>query len=442
MTPPFVPLFPHATATVGEIQARAATFVGKTLIELKPNLAPMKVSSATTKGVVGRIYEACFDIPQNSRPGPDFERAAIELKSVPILFSGSEARAKERISVGMIDFDGMAAETWDTAHARRKLERLLLIFYRWEPFRPIASFETLAAGIWSPDSESWSGMQADWELIRALVVAGRRNEVSESLTRLLGAATKGPGHGSVSRAWSLKQPFVGWIYRQMTNAVAEDVVKDENPATAFEARILALLRPHIGKSLDALGVNVGGGKAAVARSVRGLLGQRASGRKGEFERFGIEIKTVPVKASGQLAEAMSFPSFVHEELALESWEDSDLLGRLTRLLIVPVHRVSGTSPGGMRLGRPFFWNPPESDLVGIRREWETYRDLVASGSAAALPKASETQFIHVRPKAKDSRDRDDAPGGFQVIKKCFWLNQPYLRTVLASHDALTLPPPR
>ena len=59
-------------------------------------------------------------------------------------------------------------------------------------------------------------MKADWELICGLVVEGRRHEVSESLTRLLGAATKGPGHGSISRAWSLKQPFVGWIYRQMT----------------------------------------------------------------------------------------------------------------------------------------------------------------------------------------------------------------------------------
>jgi DNA mismatch repair endonuclease MutH len=401
----------------------------------------MGPSSAQTKGVVGRIYEACFDIPQNSRPGPDFEGAAIELKSVPILFSGSEARAKERISVGMIDFDGLALETWETAHARRKLERLLLIFYRWEPFRPIASFKTLAAGIWSPDTESWSGMKADWELIRGLVVAGRRDEVSESLARLLGAATKGPGHGSISRAWSLKQPFVGWIYRQMTNAVAEDVIQDEDPATAFESRILAVLRPHIGKSLDALGAKVGGGKAAGARSVRGLLGQPASGRKGEFERFGIEVKTVPVKGNGQLAESMSFPSFVHEELALESWEDSDLLGRVNRLLIVPVHRVSGTSPEGMRLGRPFFWSPPEADLVGIRQEWEAYRDLIASGQAAALPKASETQFIHVRPKARDSRDRDMAPGGFQVIRKSFWLNQSYVWTVLAGHDALTPPPP-
>jgi DNA mismatch repair protein MutH len=432
--------FPHATADAVEIEARAASLVGKRLVDLQPRLAPMVPSSAATKGVVGRIYEACFDIPQNSRPGPDFEGAAIELKSVPILFSGSEARAKERVSVGMIDFDRLAVETWETAHARHKLERLLLIFYRWEPYRPIASFQTLAAGIWSPDAESWAGMRSDWELVHGLAVAGRRHQVSESLTRLLGAATKGRGHGSFSRAWSLKQPFVGWIYRQMTSGTAVNVIMDDDPAKTFEQGVLEILRPHVGGPLDSLGGAVGAGKAAGARSVRQLLGQRASGRTGEFERFGIEVKTVPVKVNGRVAEAMSFPSFVHEELAYESWEDSDLLGRLNRLLVVPVHRVRDTSLAGMVLGQPFFWSPPEADLVGIRREWEVYRDLIAAGQANDLPRASETEFIHVRPKAQDSRDRDRAPGGLEVVKKSFWLNQRYLESVLAEHDALTPPP--
>ncbi len=32
---------------------------------------------------------------------------------------------------------------------------------------------------------------------------------------------------------------------------------------------------------------------------------------------------------------MSFPSFVQEELAYETWPDSDLLGRLNRILLCP-----------------------------------------------------------------------------------------------------------
>ena len=336
----------------------------------------------------------------------------------------------------------MLLETWDTAHARHKLERLLLIFYKWEPFRPIASFETLAAGIWSPDAESWTGMRADWELIRGLVVAGRRAEVSESLTRLLGAATKGPGHGSISRAWSLKQPFVGWIYRQMTGDATTECRSGLRSGEGVRGRgtwrcfgLMSASRSMLSAAKWALA------RPPERRAVRKLLGQPASGRKGEFERFGIEIKTVPVKPHGRLAEAMSFPGFVHEELVFETWEDSDLLGRLNRLLIVPVHRARDASLAGTTLGRPFFWSPPEEDLVGIRREWETYRDLIAAGEANRLPKASETRYIHVRPKARNARDRDTAPGGFEVIRKSFWLNQRYLESVLAEHGDPTPPRP-
>jgi len=148
-------LFPYETATAAEIETRARQLVGQRLLDLQPGIAPMRPSSAATKGVVGRIYEACFDIPQNSIAGPDFPGAAIELKSVPILVTTAEARAKERISVGMINFESLAIEAWDTASVRKKLSRMLLIFYGWEPLQPIARFKTLAAGIWSPDAETW-----------------------------------------------------------------------------------------------------------------------------------------------------------------------------------------------------------------------------------------------------------------------------------------------
>jgi DNA mismatch repair protein MutH len=437
--------FDYETATADEIAERAATLVGRTLIELQPALAPMVPSSAATKGVVGRIYEACFDIPQNSIPGPDFPGAAIELKSVPILLTGVEARAKERISVGMIDFQRLVTEDWESASVRSKLDKMLLIFYGWQPLQPISRFKTLAAGVWSPDPETWLAVEADWRAIHSLVAAGRRSEVSESLTRVLGAATKGPGHGSISRAWSLKQPFVGWIFRSMTekSPLAIDAIVDD-PAHAFEVETLARLRPHVGRAFDVLAAATGragmGGKNAVATVTRALVGEPTGGRTGEFARFGIEVKTVPVDAKGRIVEAMSFPAFHHEELIYETWESSDLLGRLNRLLIVPVHREKGATRAETRLGKPFFWSPSEAELAGIATEWERFRHLIEIGQARDLPKPSETTYIHVRPKALNASDRDVAPGGFDVIKKCFWLNQSYVGRILAANDAVR--PPR
>jgi DNA mismatch repair protein MutH len=437
--------FDYRTASRTQIAAEAKRLVGRTLMEIDPR-APMRPSSASTKGVVGGIYESAFGIQPNSVPGPDFPGAAIELKSVPVKVVGGEARAKERISLTMIDFDALPAETWETASVRKKLDDLLLIFYRWDPLLPIARFQTLAAEIWRPDDESLRQMRLDWEAVRELVVSGRRDEVSEGSTRLLGAATKGRGHGSRDRAWSLKQTFVGFIYRSFAGAVSLTGTAAPDPAAAFERSVLARLDPFIGRSLADIASHVGlagrGGKAASAQILRALIGERKIGRHGEFARFGIETKIVPVDSRGRLVEAMSFPAFVHEELIFETWDTSDLQARLNRLLILPVHRERKSTLDQTRLGRPFFWTPGRAQLDGVRREWEHFRSLIEAGLARELPKASETTYIHVRPKARDAHDRDPAPGGFDVIKKCFWLNQPFLEGVLAEHGSLTAPPPR
>lgn len=438
--------FPHSTATAEQIESRAKELVGRPLMDLQPALDPRQPSSPRNKGIVGRIYEACFDIPPNSRAGPDFEGAGIELKSVPIHVKGGEAAAKERISLGMIDFSTLPDEVWQTAGVRRKLGRMLLIFYGWEPLTMIGRFRTLAAGLWEPDETSLRSIEADWKLIRDMVADGRRTDLSESLTKVLGAATKGPGHGSNTRAWSLKQPFVSWIYSVMIGRTAGSPTTSITPATTFEEATLARLQPHIGQSFDRLATVVRrtglGGKNASASIVRAILGQRPHGKQGDFERFGVEIKVVPVDPTGTVIESMSFPAFTHEEVAYESWEDSDLLGRLNRLLVVPVHRRRGVAPDQMRMGTPFFWNPGKEELEGIQREWEQARQLIEVGRADQLPKASATSFIHVRPHGRDATDRELAPGGVDVMRRSFWLNQRFVERILAEHGALTRPPPR
>ena len=316
--------FDYRTATQPEIEEVARRFVGRLLIDLQPT-APMDPSSPRNKGVVGRIYEATFGIPANSIRGPDFPGAGMELKSVPIILTGGEAKAKERISIAMIDFAGLRSRPGIRRKSGRNSIGCCMIFYGWEPLQPIARFKTLVTGIWSPDESTLRTIQADWERIRGLVVANCRSEVSESLSSILGAATKGAGHGSVSRAWSLKQPFVGWIYREMTG---DEPVPSEtaapDPAAEFEARTLATLSSYVGRPFDQLASLAGRegkqGKAAVAQIVRALIGERAKGRSGDFLRFGVEVKTVPVDQSGRVVESMSFPAFVHEELVFEDWE--------------------------------------------------------------------------------------------------------------------------
>jgi len=434
--------FNYRTAAQDEIENEGRWLVGRTLDELETSTNLTRPSSPATKGMVGRAIEAYFGIEQNSRHEPDFRGAGIELKSVPIQRTRAEARAKERISLGMIDWVNLPLETWSTATARQKLEHLMLVFYEWSPFRPMGFFKVLAAGIWTPDAASLEAIERDWTTIRQLEIDGRRAAASESLTALLGAATKGAGHGSTSRAWSLKQPFVGWIYRSMVGEVqvppATKIRVD--PAAEFERAVLAKLRLVEGKTIREVariaGTSVNRAKSASANVTRTYLGEKAKGRSGDFDRFGIEVKIVPID-KGRPVEATSFPGFVHEELAYESWEDSDLLGRLNRILFIPIERSKGQDQATGIVGHSFFWSPSETDLRGIELEWERYRRLIGDGKAASLPKASDTTFIHVRPKGRNASDRDLAPGGVDVIRRCFWLNQSYVERIIREHGGPT-----
>ena len=422
-----------------EIENEARWLEGRRVAEIDTSPDLLLLSSASTKAVVGHAVESYFQIKPNPRHEPDFVGAGIELKSVPIQRTKVEARAKERVSLGMIDWSSLRSETWATASARQKLERLLLVFYEWIPLRPMGQFQILAARIWTPDPVTLEAIEHDWSTIRELEIRGRREEVSESLTKLLGAATKGPGHGSTSRAWSLKQPFVGWIYRSMVGEVQAPplMALPVDPAAAFERAVLTHLHSVEGKSIadvaGSTGRPVGNGKSAAASVVRRFLGEKTKGRSGDFERFGVEVKVVPIDRTGQPIEATSFPSFIHEELAFESWEDSDLLGRLNRILFVPLERKKGQDQGTAVVRRAFFWSPTEIELRGIATEWGHYRDLIKEGGAATLPKQSQTTYIHVRPKARDASDRDIAPGGVDVIRKCFWLNQAYVEHIIREH---------
>jgi DNA mismatch repair protein MutH len=148
----------------------------------------------------------------------------------------------------------------------------------------------------------------------------------------------------------------------------------------------------------------------------------------------LAMHIVPIRADGRIKEALSFPAFRYWNLVQETWETSDLRLHLQRLFIVPVRQPYADAPvGEWRLQQPFFWSPDRTVLAAIRAEWEQFRAEIAAGQDQHLSPASKTKYIHVRPKARNARDTDDAPVVGPTVKKCFWLNQGFIAQVLAEH---------
>lgn len=448
--------FDGDSATEQEIEEHAQKLKGKRLRDVIPASGRVSESKPGDKGAVGQLVERAFGLPRSSDQRPDFGHAGIELKVVPLKRSSRSVRSKERTSVTMIDYGALVEESWPTAKVRKKLQKILFVFYyhvdKGDPLDTVIE-ETV---LWTPESDLLPQLESDWSVVQRKVLEGLAHEISEGDGRVLGAATKGAGGGKLvdqprnlairakPRAWALKPSLTTWLYEKkrsggMQIVALRDALKLK-PTESFEDAVLRRLSVYEGKTLaqvaKALNVPLSKAKSGAAVLVRraiGVLDDKASIQ--EFKERGIQIKIVPISPAGRPYEAMSFPKFNHMEVWKEEWEESDLLQQLDRMLIVPLVRDERKTPKEKQVwGRAFFWSPTADQLSGIEREWRNYGRRIQAGEGNRLPRSSQTKYIHVRPHARDSGDTEQAPRIGQVVKKCFWLNKAFIASIVRNSD--------
>jgi DNA mismatch repair protein MutH len=442
------PSFDYRTATKEAILARASLLEGRVLGDVT-GASFIALEAKRGKGEVGAAIEHFFGIPPNSRSEADFPGAEIELKVVPLRRSGRGVRVKERTVISMIDFDQLVLESWGDASVRKKL-KILFVFFEHRPDLPKSSFPVRGILFWEPDAATEGFIRADWERVLTKVRHGLAHELTESDGRILGPCTKGVDSRSLrsqpfgkararSRAFALKPSFTLDLYERLVRArPTESLVTNQvtSPSDNFEEQLLERFRPFerrtVGDVALELGVPPSDAKNFAASVLRRAFGAKNfRSRIREFEEMGLTPRMARVDANLMPYEALSFPAFRYQELLAETWEDSDLLSRVEYMLIVPVHGDRKKTPQAeCRFGRPVFWRPNASQLETIRKEWELYRLEIREGQAAKLTPASETLAIHVRPKARNAKDTDPAPVVGPVVKKCFWLNKPFVRDIL------------
>lgn len=442
------PTFDYRTAPKEAILARAELLKGHVLGDIAG--ASFKALEAKRgKGEGGAAIETFFGIPPNDRSEADFPGAGIELKVVPLRRAGNSTRVKERTVISMIDYDQLVLETWDTASVRKKLH-ILFVFFEHLAEESKALFPIRAFVFWEADAATEGFIRADWERVVTKVRHGLAHQLSESDGRIMGPCTKAKDShtlrsqpfGTVKakpRAFALKPSFTLDVYersqreRREESLVANRVI---SPTASFEEQLLQrfsrLESRSVGDVAEELGISPSNAKSYAARVLRRAFGAndfRSEIR--EFKEMGLTPRTTRVDASLMPYEALSFPAFRYRELLEETWEDSDLLSRVEYMLIVPVHGGRRDTPqADCRFRQPVFWRPSADQLETIRREWELYRLEIREGLAMNLTPGSETLAIHVRPHARNARDADIAPLIGSVVKKSFWLNRGFVRTLL------------
>lgn len=470
--------FEYDPSDENAILARAKDLVGLSVLNVilmspfdnKTKLDPKN------KGAIGNIIEEhWFGIKNNPSPEPDFIDAGIELKVIPLEPKKNGLSVKERTKICSINYNDLIHESWETSHVKTKLNKILFIYYQYNPENKSQS-EIKHIDLWKLRGEDETIIKQDWEKLKKKVEDGQAHLISESDSMILAACRTGKGgvdrfgipndmvtqpnnvkEGALRRAFSLKQSFTRQRWLQIHDKVQFESIIQSLTLSAgqdFEKAILEKLGKTQGMTLGdfahKFNIATPQGKNAAATIIKKALGfKNVNSRIKEFEQSGIEVRIVPIRTADKKPwEAVSFPTFKLKELVDEPWDESSLQEYLDRILFIPIYREEGKTPLNNRvLGKAFFWSPTEKEWDTIKEEWQMYKEEIKGGKCkitrvksgnsykemTGLTKESSTKIVHIRPHGKNRDDRDEDSLGNSVVKQSFWLNKNFVHHLIIKH---------
>jgi len=181
-------------------------------------------------------------------------------------------------------------------------------------------------------------------------------------------------------------------------------------------------------------------KGIAGRILEKILGATAASKaEPDFVGLGIELKTIPLDASGKPKESTFVCSISLSAMADTEWEQSTVLKKLSKVLFVPVEAASETPLRERRVGRAYLWEPSDQEKRLLRSDWERLAEMIAAGDVERIT-GHLGEVLQVRPKAPHGRSRRRAPdeeGAVQwTMPRGFYLRPSFTGAVLARLRAM------
>jgi DNA mismatch repair protein MutH len=166
------------------------------------------LAGTVNKGWAGHVCERFLGLPLNSSQSPNF--GSWELKVVPIkrLADGSR-RYKETMAITMIDPVHVVANSFEQSHLLTKLLKFVWVVREVGTTVDQPSLVVRVAAV-----DLTSGLRTvvenDYETVRKCLMDPARGfaALTGSMGTYIQPRTKGPGHGSVSRAFYGRKQFL------------------------------------------------------------------------------------------------------------------------------------------------------------------------------------------------------------------------------------------
>lgn len=440
----------------------AKKLIGHSLREMCAN--SISENPYSGKGKYGQLIEKYyFGYSINSNSEADFKKAGLELKATPLklLKSKNKLSSKERLVLNIINYNEVIKQDFYNSDFWSKNSKLLLIFYLYKKEIDLLDYLIKLVDVWEFPETDLEIIKQDWEFIKNKILQGKAHELSEGDTYYLGACTKGANSSSVrdqpksnikakQRAYSLKQGYVNHIIATIANEPEVEYGKIIQKTSIIKTKNLVELinekfKPYLGKQVNLIANELGlkinpGAKNLQYVLTKTILGVKIQQEIEEFVKANITIKTVRLKSNNLPKESMSFPAFKFNDIASQTWDDTDFKEILESKFLFVFFRII---EDGLYLESVKLWNMPYLDLLEAEKVFNKTQYIIKHGlivnsikgnrRITNFPGQKDNKVAHVRPHALNTLDTfplpvpDKLTNQLKYTKQSFWLNDKYIR---------------
>lgn len=184
--------------------------IGQDLRPLADSLGvTVRKNDKPNKGWAGHVLERYLDMKINSAQQPD--GGDWELKVVPLRYKGSLLVPKETMAITMINPQEVVQTPFEQSHMFNKLKSLIICGRIFEdPSEPRSILHSVG-GFDLNDPTLLATVKADYEIVQHAIRTNGFASLTGKMGTFVQPRTKGPGHGSISRAFYAKIPLVSII---------------------------------------------------------------------------------------------------------------------------------------------------------------------------------------------------------------------------------------
>ena len=433
--------------TPEEVKQRAEEAIGhsfKEIFELAQKFQQENgLKAKHGKGDIGQAYEeGWFNYACNEEAEPDFKDADIELKVTSFLINSRGYRAKERLSLGKINYKDENWNEYEESRFWTKNHHLLVMYYQYirgvkrEEFSVEKVDEILLKEL--PERDQMI-IQHDWEKIARYVKAGKAHELSERDFMYLSPARKGAGGDekvkyndkypkAKPRAYSFKKSYMTKLFneRMLTpeeiSYILPDIVLPKEKE--FDDILIETLKPYFGRTVDSLKKefhNYRSGYSEKNDIIKQIFkSENDLDETDEFQKANYKLRTLTVDKKGTPTQDMSFSAFDFDGLLKEkNWTESIVYDEMvdSKFLLVV---FSKNAEWQEILNNAFIWYLPKKDVNKVKDVWKEARKVIKGGIKLQqklshdrngrlifvyennFPKSNFNNVAHVRNKAGES----------------------------------------